>query len=45
MIGGNLFFITKFKLGMCLEDNVAQLFVEILGASVFSEDFSQCSPG
>ena len=35
MIGGILFFIAEFKLDMCLEDNVAQLFAEILGASVF----------
>jgi len=34
MIGGSLFFIAEFKLDMCLEDNVAQLFVEILGASI-----------
>jgi hypothetical protein len=33
MIRGILFFIAEFKLDMCLEDNVAQLFVEILGAS------------
>jgi len=35
MIGGILFFIAEFKLEMCLEDNVAQLFGKILGASVF----------
>ena len=34
MIGGILFFIAEFKLDMRLEDNVAQLFVEILSASV-----------
>ena len=45
MIGGILFFIAEFKLDMCLDDNVAQLFVEILGAFFFSRDFSQCSPG
>ena len=33
MIGGILFLIAEVKLDMCLEDNVAQLFVEILGAS------------
>jgi len=35
MIGGILFFIAEFKLEMSLEDNVAQLFAEILGVSFF----------
>lgn len=30
MIGGTLFFIAEFKLDMSLEDNVVQLFAEIL---------------
>jgi hypothetical protein len=30
MIGGIIFFIAEFKLDMCLENNVAQLFVKIL---------------
>ena len=34
MIGGILFVIARLKLEMRLEDNVGQLFVEILGASV-----------
>jgi hypothetical protein len=51
MIGGILFFISEFKLEMRLEDNVAQLFVEILGASVLffwgslfsvKPEFSRC---
>ena len=35
MTGGILFFIAEFKLDMCLEDNVTQLFVDILGVSIF----------
>ena len=31
MIGGILFFIARFKLEISLEDNIAQLFIEILG--------------
>jgi hypothetical protein len=34
MIGGILFFIGEFKLDQCVDDNLAQLFVEILGAFV-----------
>lgn len=47
MIGGILFFIAEFKLEMSLDDNLAQLFVEILGVSFFfwGGDLSQCSPG
>ena len=34
MIGGILFFVAEFKLEMLLEDNVAQLFFEILGVFI-----------
>jgi hypothetical protein len=34
MIGGILFFVAEFKLDILLEDNRAQLFVEILGAFI-----------
>lgn len=45
MIGGILFVIVKFKLELSLEDNIAQLFLEILCASfVLSGVLSQCSP-
>ncbi|KAM6499857.1 hypothetical protein JOM56_005365 [Amanita muscaria] len=37
IIGGMLFFIAKFKLDMSLEDNVAQLFAEILAAAKANE--------
>ena len=33
MIGGILFFIARSKLEISLEDNIAQLFIEILGMS------------
>jgi len=39
MIGGILFFVAEFKLEMLLEDNVAQLFVEILGAFILLPGF------
>ena len=35
MIGGILFFSARFKLEISLEDNIAQLFIEILGMSIF----------
>ncbi len=35
MIGGIFFFIAEVKLDMSLEDNVAQLFLELLCTSVF----------
>ena len=35
MIGGILFFIARSKLEISLEDNIAQLFIEILGMSIF----------
>jgi len=38
MIGGILFFIAEFKLDMSLEDNVVQLFLEMLSMSVFFGD-------
>ena len=34
MIGGILFFVAEFKLDILLEDNRAQLFVEVLGAFI-----------
>ena len=34
MMGGIFFFIAEFKLHMSLEDNMAQLFVEMLGVSI-----------
>ncbi|KIL63071.1 hypothetical protein M378DRAFT_80316 [Amanita muscaria Koide BX008] len=37
MIGGTLFFIAEFKLDLSLEDNVAQLFAEILAAAKANE--------
>ncbi|KAF8816310.1 hypothetical protein BYT27DRAFT_7277196 [Phlegmacium glaucopus] len=37
MIGGIFFFIAEFKLDISLEDNVAQLFVEILAAAKANE--------
>jgi hypothetical protein len=45
MIGGILFFIAEFKLDLSLEDNVAQLFLEMLCMFVFSGVLSRCSPG
>ena len=35
MIGGILFFIARSKLEISLEDNITQLFIEILGMSIF----------
>ena len=42
MVGGILFFIAKFKLYLSLEDNVTQLFLEMLCMSVFSGVLSHC---
>jgi len=35
MIGGILFFIAEFKLDLSFQDNVAQLFLEMLCTSIF----------